>query len=117
MKFIEIDRKLITDKYLDIDGCDNLYCLKLNDKTIGLGVIDLRKDNIIDFYIIKEYQGNGYGKILFENLLEKLKEKGYKEITLDIDSENIKLVKIISDFNGLHISSKGEISRYVIPIK
>lgn len=117
MEFVKLKKEVLDDINIDIKNCNEVYYLKDNTNIIGIGLINLKKENIIDFYIKEKYQGNGYGKILFKNLLEKLKEYNLKEITLKIPKDNIKITKIVEDFQGLHISTNKNILEYVIPIQ
>jgi len=44
--------------------------------------------------IVKESQGNGYGTILLKSLLDLLKEKNYKSVSLSVDNRNIPAMKL-----------------------
>lgn len=45
---------------------------------------------IINFLIDDKYQHQGYGTILFNGLIEKAKQEGIKQITLEVKKTNIK---------------------------
>ncbi len=94
-----------------------IYELVKDDFVIGYGVINKDVKNMITVYILEEYRGNGYGKILFEMLLEKIKEMGHKEIYLTFDKNNIMMKKIVIAKNGLEISNDNDKVTYVIPVR
>ena len=94
-----------------------IYELLKDDSVIGYGVINQDIRNMITIYILEEYRGNGYGKILFELILEKIKELGHKEIYLTFDKNNIMMKKIVVSKSGLEISLDGDKVTFVIPIK
>lgn len=59
------------------------------------------------FRIEKEYQGLGYGKLLMNTVLERIKSKGYTEVTIGIDNDDfIKLESMYKKMGFLtHIKS------------
>ena len=75
----------IQEEYMK-NGC--FWCLYDNKKLIGTVAV-----RTIDFenktaemkrlYVLKEYQGNGYGDLLFKTALNYTKENGYKKICAD----------------------------------
>ena len=93
-----------------------IYELVEDNTVIGYGVINQDIRNMVTIYILEEYRGNGYGKVLFEMILEKIKELGYKEIYLTFDKNNIMMKKIIVAKRGLEISIDSDKVTYVIPV-
>lgn len=62
------------------------YVLVDNNKLIGYTSVDKSRDEtypdsgeLSSLYLLKEYQGKGYGKMLFNHSLNKIKELGYKD--------------------------------------
>ena len=94
-----------------------IYEMVKDDSVIGYGVINQDIRNMITIYILEEYRGNGYGKILFELIIEKIKELGYKEIFLTFDKNNIMMKKIVVAKSGLEISIDNDKVTFVIPVK
>jgi len=93
-----------------------IYELVKDDTVIGYGVINQDVRNMITIYILEEYRGNGYGKILFDMILEKIKGLGHKEIYLTFDKNNIMMKKIVLAKSGLEISIDNDKVTYVMPI-
>ena len=64
------------------------WCLFNNGILIGMvtvRLIDIKK-NIAELkrlYLLPEYQGNGYGEILFKHALDYIKEQGYLSVRAD----------------------------------
>lgn len=94
-----------------------IYEMVKDDSVIGYGVINQDVRNMITIYILEEYRGNGYGKILFELIIEKIKELGHKEIFLTFDKNNIMMKKIVVAKSGLEISIDNDKVTFVIPVK
>lgn len=62
------------------------YVLVENSKLIGYTSVDKSRDEeyaksgeISSLYLLKEYRGKGYGKLLFNHALNKIIELGYKD--------------------------------------
>ena len=64
----------------DIDDYDDL----LNDDRCYLAA----------FRTNKEYQGNGYFSLLFDYVVEDLKSRGYKELSLGVSPEEVRNMEI-----------------------
>ena len=90
-------------KELNINNEDEVYALKKDNQILGYGIINNTKENKVEFFILEKYRSNGYGKIIFQLLKDKLKDKGYKEI---IESQN-----------GLLISNNKDNMKYVINLR
>ncbi|HCF53614.1 MAG TPA: GNAT family N-acetyltransferase, partial [Bacillus sp. (in: Bacteria)] len=62
-----------------------VYVLENDNAKIGFFSF-LRNDKALDFlYIHPDYKGKGYGKILWEYVIEKANELGLKSFTIDSD--------------------------------
>lgn len=94
------------------------YCYKLlkDDEMIGVASINKDDEDKVYIFIKKELRGNGYGKFLFSEILKELKKKGYSEVIVKFEKDNIQMLKIINKNGGKHISTDKKIIRYVIPI-
>ena len=72
----------------NISEQQNYYVLTLQDKIIGWIYYTLDSDKyenaaeIHSLYILKEYQGNGYGKLLYNYALENIRKKGIKKLII-----------------------------------
>ena len=71
----------------------------------------------IGYGISKDHRGNGFGNILFQELLKKCKEFGYEKITLFPHKDNLATIKIMLKNGGKVIGSfKEEKTIIEIPI-
>lgn len=61
----------------------NEFTLLLSENNISIGTATLSKNEIKRFFILPEYQGKGYGKILLHELENKFDKNEYDEIILD----------------------------------
>ena len=73
-----------TDNFYEKDSYS--YVLVDNDKLIGYTSVDKSREEeypnsgeLSSLYLLKKYQGNGYGRMLFEYSLNKIKELGYSD--------------------------------------
>lgn len=75
-------------KYYIDDGC---IFIKYEEKVIGYGqiIVDNCKAYIVNFGILKEYRGKGFGKTLLKYLLNLSYNQNYKEIYLKCNENNI----------------------------
>ncbi|EOP09047.1 MULTISPECIES: GNAT family N-acetyltransferase [Bacillus] len=72
----------ITEEYIKNNF---VYVLENDNTKIGFFSF-LRNDKALDFlYIHPRYKGKGYGKILWEYVIEKANELGLKSFTIDSD--------------------------------
>lgn len=66
------------------NGC--MWCLFDDDRIIGTSAIRTIEPGVAELkrlYILPEYQGNGYGRLLFETALQYAHDQGYERIRLD----------------------------------
>ena len=77
-----------------------VYVYKQNGEFIGeiAYVFDMRDDDytianqriyLSRLIVKKEWRGNGIGGILIDFMIEKIKDMGYKEITIGVDKDNL----------------------------
>lgn len=114
MKIIKVE-KVTTDliKVFNLESKDELYSLELEDKNIGYGIIREDINNRLEVYILSEYQGKGYGTKLFKELLKIIN----KEVSVQVDIENIIMRKILNYCKAIEIGRNGKTIRYIIPNK
>ncbi len=71
-----------------INDDTNYYVLTLDNKIIGWVYFTFDSEKLEDaseieiLYVLKEYQGNGYGKLLYNFAIDKIKEKGIKKLVI-----------------------------------
>jgi len=121
LEFLKIDDKKTIESFGFVDKYrpGDFYLLKENDETIGYGLVfadDIEEKNKLDFYIISNKRGYGYGKYLFGKLLEQLKLRNYKDITLYIDNQNLIQKRLIIGAGGVLISCDRGRGKYIIPL-
>ena len=85
------------------------YFLYVDDVPVGYGRVRHSSSEYLEtvvgagnlgYGIAKEYRGKGYGNILFQELLKKCREIGYKEIKLFPMKSNEPTVKIMLKNGG-----------------
>ena len=68
-------------------------CSAALDKSIvqnSEGLVDNKTAYLFAFRTIDKYQGQGYFSRLFKFMIEDLKKKGYKKVTLGVEPEEVK---------------------------
>ncbi len=71
-----------------INSQPNYYVLTLQDKIIGWIYYTLDSDKyenaaeIHSLYVLKEYQGNGYGRLLYNYAIKNIMKKGIKKLII-----------------------------------
>lgn len=70
---------------------DGNYFLKLEDQFIGYGQLIFYDNNLtlVNFGVIQEYRGLGYGEYFLRSILEEVKSMGYINIKLKVKSNNL----------------------------
>ncbi|MGN0413467.1 MAG: GNAT family N-acetyltransferase [Lachnospiraceae bacterium] len=56
---------------------------------------------IISIYLLPEYMGKGYGKVLMESIISELKKQGYKNLFLWVLEDNIRARHFYEQFGFL----------------
>ena len=92
------------------------YELVLDDKVLGYGYIINRAINPIEVYIGQQYQSNGYGKVLFNGLLELLRQRHIKGTVFELKDEQYKFQNIILQAGAIQVSRNGSIVKYILKI-
>lgn len=97
---------------LNIEGKENILSLykyfKDNIK-IGYAIITKDEEDKIKIYIDEPYQGNGYGKKLFKDILDIVNN----EVVVKTDNPIMKI--IINFYGGIEISNKEGNITYKVP--
>lgn len=97
---------------LNLINKNECYILKSDDKILGFIVMD-----DLYIYILETERYNGYGTILFEYLLKKLKEQNIKKFETLISINNLTMRRIIENNKGIELSRKESIVKYICYIE
>lgn len=109
-----IDLKLLNN--VTQEGFDSVYEFTKDDIPIGIGAISKTQENQIYIFIKNELRGMGYGKILFSKMLEEVKKLGYTEVKFEFFKKNTKILKTVVDNGGIHLSTNGNVVKYMLQI-
>ena len=92
---------------LDNQGRNTLVCVD-NGKLVGTSSFCKSRfeqfqgwGEIISIYLLPDYIGKGYGKLLMETALSELKKQGYENVFLWVLEENIRARKFYEQFGFL----------------
>lgn len=104
-----------TDKYVNnnlfyLNKEDVVYEYVIDNNIVGYGVYRNKKYDMIQIYIKEKYQNKGYGKELFGHII-KLDDK---EKDVSVKEDNIKMVKIIRDYDGKEIGLNNGIKTFTV---
>ena len=116
LDFVKVNKEeyYIYKEITDLSNVGHFYLLKQNNMIIGFGKINNDDyENKIEIYILTEYRGNGYGKMLFGNLLDELKNENIPDISVFIDTTDIVQRKIVEDFKGILVCKSKDKSKSV----
>lgn len=80
-----LDGKIICEATANIDGS-----IVKNSE----GLVGEKKVYLSAFRTNKEYQGNGFFSILFKYMINDLKERGYKKVTVGVEPCDVKNMQI-----------------------
>lgn len=98
--------KANSEKYLLMDG----------DRQIGYGYIIETEMNPIEIFVNEEERSNGYGKLLFKNLIQIAKENGKNALFFEIKRENYRFTNIVSSSGARRIGTNDGITKWVLPL-
>ncbi|MDP4143979.1 MAG: GNAT family N-acetyltransferase [Bacillota bacterium] len=84
--------------------------IKKKDKYIGYGqiIIENNMPTIVNFGILKEYQGKGYGKQLLAYLLNILKTNNFNKVFIKVNADNQIAINLYKSY-GFHVYSKASL--------
>jgi len=116
-KFIEVTRQVKDDFPIrDYRRAFKLYDAKSSDNILGIATINRDEDNLIYIYVDENERDKGYGKQLFRLTLNELLKEKRIEAKVKFETSNIRMLKIVSDFNGVHLATSDNENLYVVPI-
>ncbi len=92
------------------------YLLKKDGIEIGRGYVFNREINPIEIYIDEKYQSNGYGKFLFNGLINVLKKEKTPGALFELPQTNYKMINIISQAGGVQISNNNNNVKFIIKL-
>ena len=73
--------------YLNIDeNFDHFWCMLEGKSIIGTAALkrrDEKRCELKSLYLLKKYQGRGFGKKLLDTVLKRAREEGFAEMYLD----------------------------------
>ena len=119
LKSLNLNEKERIEKSINIfdENNNNELVLEIDNKIVGFVKYSESKDeNFLGYgeinalYLLKEYKGKGYGKLLFDKAKQELKNMGYFKIVvgcLDGNSSNDFYKHIGGKFQSTRIFSRG----------
>ncbi len=78
-----------------------VYCIISENQILGMCAIYLNngiEGFITSFNISKQFQNQGYGKLLLERVLHEAKLQNYKTVTLEVDKNNNNAIAFYKKF-------------------
>lgn len=115
LKFIEATR-LVKDDFPIRDYRRVFKLYDDNDNTLGLATINCDEDNMVYIYVDENQRNKGYGKKLFGLVLNELLREKRIDAKVKFETSNIKMLRIVHDYNGVHLATENKENLYVIPI-
>lgn len=94
---LEIDREAFNpknpsfDMYVYLTYGSDIFVADIGKKIVGYVVtmdLDRFRGKIVSIAVKKEFRGSGIGEYLMKRAIERLKEKGKKEISLEVRVSN-----------------------------
>ncbi|MEG9194344.1 MAG: ribosomal protein S18-alanine N-acetyltransferase [Candidatus Methanoglobus sp.] len=126
---LEIDREAFNprnpsfDMYVYLTYGSDIFVADLGKKIVGYVVtmdVDPLRGKIISIAVRKEFRGSGIGEYLMKRAIERLREKGKKEIALEVRVSN-KIAQKLYEKLGFKITetipnyySDGEDAYYMV---
>lgn len=114
-KLIKIDNENYPEFYNE--KVDKYIYVNSDRDILGLITIDnSRECNKIKINVMDEFQGNGYGKIIFQKALDEYKMKYTdKNLRFEVNDES-RLNNILCEFGGVNIANNNGTLVYVLPL-
>ncbi|MFP4514547.1 MAG: GNAT family N-acetyltransferase [Parcubacteria group bacterium] len=96
------------------DACG--WVLELDNKIVGFSTVskDKEKSQVGATYVLPQYQGQGFGKVLLKEALEFLKNS--EEVCLEVASYNKKAINFYKKFD-FHVIDSSEEKKEIIKDK
>lgn len=92
------------------------YILLNEDKQIGYGYILSQEVNPIEIYIDEKERSNGYGKFLFQNLLQIVKEGNKKALVFDLTKDQYRVANIIASLGAMKVETLANSVKWILPL-
>lgn len=114
-KLIEINSRNYPELYNE--KIDKFVLINSDKDILGLITIDDSQScNKIKINVMEEFQGNGYGKLIFMKALEQYKAKySNHNLKFEIKDEN-RLNSILCELGGINIANNNGMLKYVLPL-
>ena len=105
----DIQNDIEQDYYME----DLSLFIKLNNIAIGYGQIIFNRDmyTVVNFGILKEFRGYGFGKILLNELINAAKKMQINELFIRVEENNYSALKL---YNWIGLISKSIINKWEI---
>lgn len=89
-----------------------------NNTIIGTAIIDDKvKTNKISVNILEKYRSNGYGKLMFQELLKEYKMNYIdSELRFEVNEQN-EFNNILHKLGSVHIANKNGTLVHILPLK
>lgn len=100
------DLRNINKEYIENNG--NFWILINNNKIIGTIALKYFNNKIAElkrFYILPNYQSQGYGKKLLEKLLSYSKKIGYRYLRLDTTKKSKEAINLFKNYEFYNINN------------
>ncbi|MCS4470801.1 GNAT family N-acetyltransferase [Clostridium botulinum] len=68
---------------------------------------------IVNFGILSNFRKEGYGKVLLNHILNKLKIKGFKKVMIRVSSENEIALNLYKSLGFYHIKKTCIYNKYI----
>lgn len=116
IKIVELEKKVFNESLgeeflyneLKLNPYQKYFVYELNN--ILIGYIGLRvyddKAEVLNFLINEDYQNKGYGKELFNFVINFLKDSNINELTLEVNVLNKKALSFYKKFNFEIVTKK-----------
>lgn len=114
IEFIKVEDEI--KQILGLDLSEIIILVKKDSDLIGCGKVNKNDNSKVCLYIEEKHRGNGYGKTLFNKLLEEYKKLGFEKISICCANDDIVIKKIVTDARGVAISNVQGNVTYVIPL-
>ena len=103
----DIQNDIEQDYYME----DLSLFIKLNNIAIGYGQIIFNRDmyTVVNFGILKEFRGYGFGKILLNELINAAKKMQINELFIRVEENNYSALKL---YNWIGFKSKSIINKW-----
>lgn len=115
LKFIEATQ-LVKDNFPIRDYRRVFKLYDDHNNTLGLATINSDEDNMVYIYVDENERNKGYGKKLFGLVLNELQKEKRVDAKVKFETSNIKMLRIVHQYNGVHLATENKENLYLIPI-